>query len=75
VSALRDACPKHSDFITGYNSSLNFNIAPASSAILLGRDRSTASVTARTKQKLAQLNGDLGSNKELSLQKKVKRTA
>jgi hypothetical protein len=75
VSALRDACPKHSNFIIGYNSSLNFDIAPASSAILLGRNRSTTSVAARTKQKLAQLNSDLGSNKELTLQKKVKRTA
>jgi hypothetical protein len=66
VSALRDAYPKYSNFIIGYNSSLNFDITLASSAILLGRNRSTTSVAARTKQKLAQLNGDLGSNKELT---------
>jgi hypothetical protein len=74
VSALYNAYPKHSNFIIGYNSSLNFNIASASSAILLGRNRSTTSVAARTKQKLAQLNSDLSSNKELTLQKKVNST-
>jgi hypothetical protein len=66
LSALRDACPKHSDFMTGHNGSLDFDIVPASGAILLGRDRSTAGVAARTKQKLAQLNGDLGSDEELT---------
>jgi hypothetical protein len=66
LSALRDAYPKHSNFITGHNSSLDFNIVSASRAILLGRNRSTTSVTARTKQKLAQLNSDLGLDKELT---------
>jgi hypothetical protein len=74
VSALRNTYSKHSNFIIGYNSSLNFNITPAFSAILLERNRSTTSVAARTKQKLTQLNSDLSSNKELTLQKKVNST-
>jgi hypothetical protein len=74
VSALCNTYSKYSNFIIGYNSFLNFDIAPKSSAILLGRNRSTTSVAACTKQKLTQLNSNLSSNKKLTLQKKVNST-
>jgi hypothetical protein len=71
LAAIQDACPKYSEHMSGHSGTLLAAGNPSSGAVLQGRDRSTAAVAARNKEKLAALSGETGEDGELTPKKKV----